>query len=236
MSTTSDSVAEPSQSQRRTGTPTGIRTFGPLGTLLGTALQSVCQAERGVAEALDLGRDDSYWRAEFRRRPYASESTDYDRWRPAYLYGWEARRLTWGCSWQDTEAQLEEAWSGIEPNLDMDWQQARPAVRDAWDRFEERTNAWLDEEERAHRDRLRKSQKVGQRKSVPAFRFGMLSRVQRPDTQWDEIETALANAWNELEEGAEAAWDSIRDFVREGWERLGDRLAGEDPSPGHAST
>lgn len=79
--------------------------------------------------------EDEYWRTNFGQRPYASNSA-YDRWRPAYRFGYESASRYSNRSWDEVERDLERDWSTSEYGGDerSTWQQMKDAVRDAWNR------------------------------------------------------------------------------------------------------
>jgi hypothetical protein len=79
--------------------------------------------------------DDTYWRTNFRQRPYASSGTyDYDYYRPAYRYGFDAAHRYHDRDWTDAEADISRGWEAYEHRGTSTWEQVKDAVRDAWDR------------------------------------------------------------------------------------------------------
>lgn len=79
--------------------------------------------------------EDTYWRSNFRTRPYASDvGRDYDYYRPGYRYGYEAANQYPNRSWNDVEADLSRDWSEYQHRGTSTWEQVKQAVRDAWDR------------------------------------------------------------------------------------------------------
>jgi hypothetical protein len=75
---------------------------------------------------------DSYWRRTFASRDYADPDRDYEYYRPAYRYGWEARDRHGGRSFDEVEQELREAWDRERTGLE--WSEALPAIRDAFER------------------------------------------------------------------------------------------------------
>jgi hypothetical protein len=80
--------------------------------------------------------EDNYWHENFTSRPYALGPDYYDRFRPAYRYGFESAQHHLGRSWDDAETDLRRGWDsyehrGSEPGT---WEQIKEAVRDSWDR------------------------------------------------------------------------------------------------------
>ena len=79
--------------------------------------------------------EDSYWRTNYRTRPYASSgSYDYDYYRPGFRYGYESANRYSGRSWNEVESDLRSGWSKYEHRGTSTWEQIKDAVRDAWDR------------------------------------------------------------------------------------------------------
>ena len=54
--------------------------------------------------------EDNYWDENFSSRPYALGPDYYDRFRPAYRYGFESARHSLGRSWDDAEPDLRSGW------------------------------------------------------------------------------------------------------------------------------
>jgi hypothetical protein len=80
--------------------------------------------------------EDNYWEENFSSRPYALGPDYYDRFRPAYRYGFESARHDLGRSWDDAEPDLRGGWerSQTESDTPSAWEEIKDAVRDAWDR------------------------------------------------------------------------------------------------------
>lgn len=80
--------------------------------------------------------EDNYWYENFSSRPYAIGPDYYDRFRPAYRYGFESARHHLGRNWDEAEPDLERGWSTYEHRgqTQSTWEEMKQAVRDAWDR------------------------------------------------------------------------------------------------------
>jgi hypothetical protein len=113
---------------------------GPIGAAIGVVAGGVAGAlaGRGIAEKINPTEEDAYWRKEYEQRPYRDETLDYDRYQPAYRYGWESysRYGAEGRAFDEVEPDLSRDWDTQRGESDLDWDRARPAVRDAWDRVE----------------------------------------------------------------------------------------------------
>lgn len=80
--------------------------------------------------------ENNYWQENFTSRPYALGPDYYDRFRPAFRYGFESAQHHVGRHWEEAEPDLRRGWEsyehrGQEPST---WQEIKDAVRDAWDR------------------------------------------------------------------------------------------------------
>ena len=80
--------------------------------------------------------EDNYWEENFSSRPYALGPDYYDKFRPAYRYGFESARDGLGRTWDDAEPDLRSGWERFqEESGDASaWDEIKAAVRDAWDR------------------------------------------------------------------------------------------------------
>jgi hypothetical protein len=80
--------------------------------------------------------EDNYWHENFSSRPYALGADYYDRFRPAYRYGFESAQHHLGRDWTDAEPDLRRGWSSYQHRGEAPgaWEEIRDAVRDAWDR------------------------------------------------------------------------------------------------------
>jgi hypothetical protein len=80
--------------------------------------------------------EDNYWFENFSSRPYALGPDFYDRFRPAFRYGFESAQHHMGRKWDEAEPDLRQGWEtyphrGPEPTA---WEEIKHAVRDAWNR------------------------------------------------------------------------------------------------------
>jgi hypothetical protein len=94
------------------------------------------QGELGIDWKAAWETEDNYWEENFSSRPYALGPDYYDRFRPAYRYGFESARDSLGRSWDDAEPDLRSGWERYqeESGTPSVWDEIKAAVRDAWDR------------------------------------------------------------------------------------------------------
>ncbi|MBA3760733.1 MAG: hypothetical protein H0X07_09365 [Gemmatimonadales bacterium] len=80
--------------------------------------------------------EDNYWFENFSSRPYAIGPDFYDRFRPAYRYGFESAQHHVGRGWDEAEGDLRQGWDRYEHRQENTsaWDEIKDAVRDAWDR------------------------------------------------------------------------------------------------------
>ena len=81
----------------------------------------------------DWSRDQSWWRDNFRNRPYASADRRFEDYEPAYRYGYESVSRYRDKDWNDVEPDLRRGWDNYEARGDSTWDNMKDAVRDAWD-------------------------------------------------------------------------------------------------------
>jgi hypothetical protein len=100
------------------------------------ARQEQDQAELGIDWKAAWETEDNYWEENFSSRPYSLGPDYYDRFRPAYRYGFESARDSLGRSWDDAEPDLRSGWQRYqeESGTPSAWDEIKAAVRDAWDR------------------------------------------------------------------------------------------------------
>jgi hypothetical protein len=98
--------------------------------------QTEDQDELGINWKAAWETEDNYWEENFSSRPYALGPNYYDRFRPAYRYGFESARHNLGRSWDDAEPDLRTGWDRYrdESGSPSAWEEIKAAVRDAWDR------------------------------------------------------------------------------------------------------
>ena len=83
---------------------------------------------------IEWSAEDLYWKNEFRNRPYTG-GKEYDYWRPAYRYGFEAAERHHDKKWNEVESELRSGWDRYEGrDKRSTWEQVKDAVRDAWNR------------------------------------------------------------------------------------------------------
>lgn len=109
---------------------------GPVGTLVGAAVGAIAGGlvGKGVAEGIDPTIENDYWRENYASRPYVRNGESYERYQPAYRYGWESRARLGDRSWDEAESELGIDWGRAPASEELDWDHARSAVRDAWNR------------------------------------------------------------------------------------------------------
>ena len=80
--------------------------------------------------------EENYWHENFSSRPYAIGPDYYERFRPAYRYGFESAQHHLGRGWEDAETDLRQGWSTYQYRGESTsaWDEIKEAVRDAWDR------------------------------------------------------------------------------------------------------
>jgi hypothetical protein len=88
----------------------------------------------GVTFSGNWTRDQSWWRENFRDRPYVQADRGFEVYEPGYRYGYESASRLRGRSWNDVEPELRTGWNSFEGRGQSTWENIKDAVRDAWDR------------------------------------------------------------------------------------------------------
>jgi hypothetical protein len=121
-------------------TAAGVAVGGPIGGLVGAAVGAAVGGlvGKGIAETLDPTVEDTYWRENYRSRPYADPNYSYDDYGLAYRTGYEgyATYSTQGLSYQEAEPHLRKRYEEQRGSSRLDWERARLASQDAWQRVE----------------------------------------------------------------------------------------------------
>ena len=109
---------------------------GPVGAAVGAVAGAIIggMAGKDIAESYSPTAEDAYWRKHFRTRPYVGPEDTYERFEPAYRYGWESRMEHAGRTFEEVEPELRQRWTTAAP--DLGWDTARHASRDAWERLD----------------------------------------------------------------------------------------------------
>lgn len=114
---------------------------GPVGTVIGAALGAVAGGlvGKGVAEVVDPTVEDTYWRDNYRSRPYVDSAATYGDYGPAYRYGVDSFGNYRSAGFDASEAELRSGWErDARRDSRLNWDQAKHAVRDSWTRLGDR--------------------------------------------------------------------------------------------------
>lgn len=86
----------------------------------------------------DWTPEETYWRANWSNRPYASADRTFGYYEPGYRYGYESANRYRGRKYEDVEGELQAGWNRYEHRGESTWENVKHAVRDAWDRVTNR--------------------------------------------------------------------------------------------------
>ncbi|REJ82176.1 MAG: glycine zipper family protein [Acidobacteria bacterium] len=215
------------------GAAVGAAFGGPFGAFVGGALGAIGGGLIGheTAEQLDPTHEDVYWETRYRSRPYVAEGESYEQYRPAYQYGWNARRLYSGrkTRWSEVEPDLRKGWENQSDSAPMHWGKAQVAVREAWDRVGDKFGQWLGEDDEYWRENFRSRGYVDSGEPYelyrPAYRFGAEERLRNTAVRWEEIEDDLQRRWGRYEDRSELGWQRARGAAKDAWDRVGTRFS-----------
>ena len=92
------------------------------------------QGFRATKDQRNWNDEESYWRDNWRTRPYAKADRGFDHYSPGYRYGFDAANKYPGRQWNDVEPDLRSGWDSFEHRGESTWDHMKDAVRDAWNR------------------------------------------------------------------------------------------------------
>jgi hypothetical protein len=85
------------------------------------------------ARTIDL--EESFWRTQYRSRPYVTYGAKVDDYLPAYRYGIDASIEFPGRSFSDIAEILERNWLRARGKSSLKWTKAKLAAQDSWTRM-----------------------------------------------------------------------------------------------------
>lgn len=92
--------------------------------------------DRSTTGPRDWQTEESFWRENYRTRPYVQQGRDFEEYRPGYQYGYESANRMRGRDWNDVEPELKRGWDTYEGRGQSrsKWEEIKDSVRDAWNR------------------------------------------------------------------------------------------------------
>lgn len=119
---------------------------GPVGAAVGAVVGAVAGglAGKGVAESVDPTVEDTYWRQNHAKQPYAAATDSYDQYGPAYQYGYESHAHHAGKTFDDVESHLAQGWNKVKGESKLEWEKAKHATREAYNRVANRHQVTTD--------------------------------------------------------------------------------------------
>ena len=206
---------------------------GPVGALIGGTIGAIAGGAAGhaVGERMDPTYDDGTFRQHHRTAEWGGDDESFDRYQPAYQYGWTARRRTLGTNWDELDGKMEQEWNAMPDRGDLSWEEARPAARSAWDRGDERFGTMLSEEDRHWEQSYRGRDYVAEGDTYdqyrPAYRYGSESRLRHAGRSWDEVEPDLGRDWESRPDRGSMTWERAKNAVRDGWHSIERKMPGD---------
>jgi uncharacterized protein YjbJ (UPF0337 family) len=174
------------------GAAIGGAVGGPVGAAVGGAIGAVAGglAGKGAAEAVNPTTEDTYWRENYKNRPYFQSGRDYEFYRPAYRYGWEAasRPDYHGRRFEDVEADLSRNWNQARGTAKSEWSDVRHATRDAFERVHTGTAAGMTRASETAGDTAQYAEKKG-------------------DAVWDQVK----GNWHQFKGSIKSKWNDLTD-------------------------
>lgn len=235
-------------------------TYSGMGTTGTQAGMSTSQSTRSTMGSGSMGSSGSFgasrfddfdndFRSDWQTR-YKSTGYGYERYQPAYRYGWESRNRYQGRNWNEVESDLRSDWQRNHPN--DRWEDFKDSVKTGWERFKEgvsdtaqdvrqgardtgrdvsrsydRTTSDMsrsfdtyDRDFRSDWERSFRSSGFGYERYQPAYRYGYTLATENRYRGRD---------WNDIERDARRdwetrhpgdAWEDFKDAVQHAWRRV----------------
>ncbi len=111
--------------------PVGSAAGAVAGTIIGGIVGAY--AGKDVAESVNPTEIDLFWSENYSTRPYVGADDDYETYKSAYLYGYDARTKYADKKFEDVESNLSKDWEGRKEASTLSWSKAKDAVRDSYD-------------------------------------------------------------------------------------------------------
>lgn len=174
------------------GAAVGGAVGGPIGAVVGGAVGAVAGglAGKGVAESVNPTEEESYWRENYKSRPYYKSGRDFEHYSPAYRFGWEsASRMDYhGRRFEDVESDLSKNWNRFRGSARTEWNDVRAATRDAFERAQNRTGAGMTRASETTKD---------------AGRY----TAQKTDAVWEQVK----GNWHQFKGSVKSKWNDLTD-------------------------
>jgi hypothetical protein len=81
--------------------------------------------------------EESFWRSQYRSRPYVTYGGKVEDYLPAYRYGIDASVQFPEKSFKDMEETLARNWNRAKGKSSLKWAKAKLAAEDSWTRMKE---------------------------------------------------------------------------------------------------
>lgn len=109
---------------------------GPIGVVAGAAIGGALGGIAGerIAREVNPTAEEKYWEENYASRPYVTDGSDFETYRPAYRYGVDSYSKFEGRNFDEIESDLNRDWNAARGTSSMEWNEAREAARDAYGR------------------------------------------------------------------------------------------------------
>jgi hypothetical protein len=170
---------------------------------------------RGWDEVTPEIDDDDYYRTHWTTRYAGSAGEDtYDNYKPAYIYGSEARR---------SEKYRSQDWHEVEPELQADWKARHAGQLSPWENFKDAVNhGWNrigPDMDNANHDAV---DALGDDDLSATYRHGSDAAhdIDHGGHHWNEADSNPKSDWDRRYPGTPPTWDKVKAAVRHGWDRV----------------
>ncbi|MEB3214106.1 MAG: hypothetical protein VKL39_22350 [Leptolyngbyaceae bacterium] len=185
--------------------------------------------DRVDVSARDRHQNDTYWRQNYRSRPYVDQGQDYDVYAPAYDMGYNSY-ATYGRDrhmlYEDAEPHIRQDYERHHGNSGLSWDKAKHAIKDAWHRLTDSERGRHENDEywrNNYRSRPYYNSTQGYDVLAPAYRLGYDSYSafgRDRGMTYDEAEPYIRETYHRDHQGSGLDWENAKHAVRDAWNRL----------------
>lgn len=166
--------------------------------------------------------NETYFRQDYQQR-YANTGFGYDRYQPAYRFGYDlhgAGRYD-NRNWAEIEPEVRREWEHNHPG--NAWEDFKDSVRSGWERFKQGVSDTFDTDNDYYQQDYQQHYArsgFGYERYQPAYRYGYdLANDERYRGRgWYEVEADARRDWQARH--PDSSWDDFKDAVRHGWNRV----------------
>jgi len=190
----------------------------------------------------DRSQHDTYWRQNYRSRPYVEAGQHYDLYAPAYGLGYSSYltyRRDRNMSYKEAEPHIRERYERHHGGHHLGWEKTKLAIQDAWHRLTDSDRGRHENDEywrtnyssRPYFESNREYERY-----APAYRLGYDSYTtfgRDRGMTYEEAEPMIHKAYERRHQNHDLNWEHAKQAIRDVWDRLTDMVSDNDRHKDH---